>query len=367
MTQTRIALATLTALAAACGSQAGDAYLGEPLLQMRGQVTTSGLTTAQPITPALCFIKPGMGSEVDHAKLPADVRPTFAGTTFFVGDYHAYIVDVEVQGAFPAEFNVNVYTPPPAAALAPLLPGEPPSAFGGVCAVQAEHGAVAEAVTAVGGKSCEVGGSPCHFSNVVMSDSFDRYYYEHAECPNGTPSAEECTVTRGGDLTLLAETGGFEDVVGIASDPELVYLAAPAPAGSYTAWRLGAAEGLSAGYHLRTHEPVGDEAAELEQSDMWTVVIEQALAETNAKHGTSYPQLPDYFDDMAVHHVAPPEVIRSFETIQARLEMETFPMPMRSAVTPDRPGLTLDLEESENWITRLPPLLSPPLIPLPEQ
>jgi hypothetical protein len=360
---TGIVIASLAAIGVACGPQAGEEYLGEPLLSMRGRVTTSGLTTAQPILPALCFIKPAQGGVLDYSKLPAVVQPTFAGSQSGRSDYLAYILDVEVEGAFPAEFNVNVYAPPPAAALAPLLPGEPASAMGAVCAVQAGHGDVSESVTALGGSSCGGGDEPCRFSNVILTDSLSRHYFEHAECPDGTPTAEECTITRGGDVALLTETGGFEHVVGTAWDPELVYLAEPAPAGSYTAYKLGAVDGLPAGYHLRTRD-LGppDKEGQQQYSDATIAVWQAALAETNAVHGTSYTSLPDYHDETGLKF-APDEVAQTFARVQARLEMEMLPLPMRSSVAPDGPGLTLDLEENSDWLSRLPPLLAPRRLP----
>jgi hypothetical protein len=253
MTRTSIGIATAmsAALCAGCGAQAGEDFLGEPLLRMRGHVTTTGLTLAPAVTPALCFPEL-VWSAVNLDGLPEQFQATFENSVFGSGSGRARIMDVEVQGVFPAEFKVNVYSPPPAAALEPLLPGEPLIVRGNVCAVQSEHDAVAEAVSVLGSSGgCPVSPSaPCSSTTVVTTDSGSRYYVQSQSCPTGAASVDECTETRGGDLALLSDTGGYEHVVAQVFDPELVYLAAPAPAGSYTAYTLGAPDGLPAGYHL---------------------------------------------------------------------------------------------------------------------
>jgi hypothetical protein len=183
----------------------------------------------------------------------------------------------------------------------------------------------------------------------VITSSGSRYYALSQTCPVGAASADECTVTRGGDVALLSETGGYEHVLAQVSDPQLVYLAAPAPAGSYTAYKLGAAGGLSAGYHL-LKAPAASADAQQE-----VAVREMAVAETNAKHGTNYDELPQYVDASRAYRSAPAEVVNTFKRAHARLEMELLPLQKREVVSPTAPGLTLELREDANWLDRFPP------------
>jgi hypothetical protein len=346
MTRTSIGIATAmsAALCAGCGAQAGEDYLGQPLLQMRGHVTTTGLTLAPAVTPALCFPE-RVWSAVNTDGLPEQVQALFENTVSASSSGRARIMDIEVQGVFPAEFKVNVYTPPPPAALEPLLPGEPPMVWGNVCAVQAEHDAVVEAVS---GHGSSPGCPACSSTVVVTTQSGSRSYVVSRSCPTGAASADECTETRGGDVALLSETGGYEHVVAQVMDPELVYLTAPAPAGSYTAFKLGAPDGLPAGYHLLkilgADEPIRQMIA----------AQEMALAETNAKHGTKYDELPQYYDGTE-YRTAPADVVKTFKRALARLEMELVPLQKREEVSPSAPGLTLELREDASWLDLIPP------------
>jgi hypothetical protein len=357
MTRTSIGIATAmsAALAAGCVAQAGEEYLGEPLLRMRGQVTTTGLTITPAVTPALCFPEVGTAT-LNLEALPEEVQAAFENSFFSGGSKVARIMDVQVEGVFPAEFRVNVYSPPPTAALEPLIPGEPPSVRGSVCAVQAEHDAVVEAVSAIGSSACpESSSAPCNVTNVVMTVSGSRYYVQSQSCPMGAASADECTVTRGGDVALLSETGGYEQVVAQVYDPELVYLAAPAPAGSYTAYKLGATDGLPAGYHLVRAAPPLAENEQQEWVEQMEAVRVMALAETNAQHGTNYEdELLLYLDGTKIR-TAPADVVSTYRRAQARLEMELVPIQERELVSPSAPGLTLELREDANWLDLLPP------------
>lgn len=350
-TSTVIAYVSFTTLAGACGPQASEDYNGEPLLRMRGQVSAGALTLTQSIEPALCFTQTVPGT-LNVSALPPQLQADFEGIGFGASRTRAHIMDVEVAGTFPAEFSVNVYTPPPSAAIKPLFAGEPPSAWGYVCAVQAEHTALAETVSGTQLWSCETNDGPCRLTNIVMTDSGSRFYAERFECPSLDTKDESCEVNRSGEVALLTETGGFEHVVALVMDPELVYLAAPAPPGSYTAFTLGAPDGLPAGYHLRKRAPSSDDPQkDLDYGLAQLAAQEKALVETNAIHGTSYDNLPDYTDEIGFH-LAPPDVIETYERTRARIEMESVDIQVRSSVTPDDPGLTLDLVESANWLER---------------
>jgi hypothetical protein len=150
-------------------------------------------------------------------------------------------------------------------------------------------------------------------------------------------------------------------VVAIAQEAEVVYLADPAPPGSYTAYRLGAPDGLAAGYHLI--KEASDEAYEGRQHPETPVRL-QALAETNALFGTSYSRLPYVVnEDGSITH-PPSEVLDTFERIRARIEMETFPIIVREELAPDDPGLTLELAPDPGFAR---PPLPPGGVPAPQQ
>jgi hypothetical protein len=260
----RWALAACILACAACGTQASDEYLGEPLLSMQGQAKVQALTGGgQPIVPALCFSGPLARYPkllTDNVDLPPGEPPfeidlpVGRGT---VTDNLVHIVDIESQGEFPAKFNVDVYVPPPDSALSRLLSGEPRMATGFICAVYKDHAAVAHHVDRFSTSTMQCEGvapgnpnpGPCkkQFISFVVDSS--RFYVETYVCPTWLSKASECAMQSVGDPALKYEIFA-ETIVGVADDPLVVYLADPAPAGSYTAWLLGAAEGVSAGYHL---------------------------------------------------------------------------------------------------------------------
>lgn len=84
-----------------CDPAAGPAYLGDPLLTVGGQVTSSGPIDI-PLEAAMLWQRgppPGMGDQELATHAP-------------------------VQTGFPATFTMHLYQPPPAAALRTLLPGQ---------------------------------------------------------------------------------------------------------------------------------------------------------------------------------------------------------------------------------------------------
>lgn len=355
--------AAFLAAAAACAPQANDEYLGEPLLRMRGSVSTKALTTTQPIVPALCFFDEIAPSWLNLEIFPADIQAAFENGNSAAPNVQLHVLDVQAHGQFPAEFKVDVYAPAPEAAIKPLFSGEPRAAWGRVCAVQADHKSIAKGIGHTSNFLCEhpVPEGACLFTSALRTEDGARYYFEQRDCPSFNAPPDQCQTQRGGDETLLTETAGFEDVVAIAQDAEVVYLAEPAPPGSYTAYRLGAPDGLAAGYHLI--KEASDEAYEARQAPS-IPPRQQALAETNELLGTSYAFLPDVVAEDGSLTRAPSEVIDTFERIRARIEMETFPIIVREQLTPDDPGLTLELAPDPGFVR---PPLPPGGVPAPQQ
>lgn len=358
----RLLAASLTATAA-CSPQANEEYLGEPLLRMRGQVSTQALSTPQPIVPALCFFEETEGGILELDIFPEEIQAAFKQSITGAPSSRVHIVDAHAIGQFPAEFKVDVYKPPADAVLAAKFSGEPRMAVGLVCAVQAEHQPIAQWIGSTGHFMCDhpFPESHCSFAQARRTQDGSRLFYETRECPNFSAPDEQCQVVRGGDETLLSETGGFENVVAMAGGVQVVYLAAPAPAGSYTAYTLGAPNGLSAGYHvLKDADPEQLQA----QGPARNAARRAAVAETNERFGTNYPFAPSlgWFDD-GTFATPPPHILDAYQRTLARIEMETIPLLVREELGPDDTGLTLDLKPQDT----LPPLPPPHLMQPPKQ
>lgn len=98
--------------AAGCASQAGTSYRGEPLAVLRGSVeaSTSSATASPPAPLAAALLWNGLRPNAD-AK--ASVSRRQVGTS------------VPVTGQFPAQFALQVYTPPPEGALFTCFAAQP--------------------------------------------------------------------------------------------------------------------------------------------------------------------------------------------------------------------------------------------------
>ncbi|HMI90509.1 MAG TPA: hypothetical protein VK509_04055 [Polyangiales bacterium] len=360
--QNASACALLLALAG-CGQQAGDDYRGEPLLRMRGQATVSALTGGQAIVPALCFFNADNPDPPawDPGKLPADVR---AGQDLglpggpiplplHVEPSATHVLDVESNGQFPAQFDIDVYQPPPSAALSlGFGEGEPRWASGRVCAVTDPHPAVTFSVV-TGGSVVE--GQDGHYRKrmILASQTSDRFYVEDYDCPTGETALADCAKTVRGDASL--QYGSWSEfVVGASSDLEVVYLAEDAPAGSYTAWGLGAEDGLTAGYHLYAQRPPEEgEAMATCAGSVWPDALVEIKAQYEARIKQEFGdfQSLDMFptintpDGRSLQRV-PDDVLRGGNAIAARLQMERCEFRPRAELEAGIPTLAIELGAS---------------------
>jgi hypothetical protein len=100
MRRTPALTATLMASIWACDPQADSKYLGEPLVTLRGQVTSS--TPLPPLEAAMLWQRGAPPSTNDQE----------------------LATRAPVQTGFPASFTVHLYQPPPARARRTLAPGE---------------------------------------------------------------------------------------------------------------------------------------------------------------------------------------------------------------------------------------------------
>lgn len=105
-----LALAGTALVMGGCGAQADSSYRGTPLAQLHGSVQTSASSGATSAPPALEAALLWSGN-VPGADAKASVSRREVGTS------------VPVTGQFPAQFALQIYTPPPDAALFPCGAG----------------------------------------------------------------------------------------------------------------------------------------------------------------------------------------------------------------------------------------------------
>jgi hypothetical protein len=345
--------------AVGCGSQASEDFSGESLLTLRGNVSVDPLASGPDSVPALCFHKQVVTSKSPVHGLPDDVREFFESNLHSGLITEAHIVDVEARGSFPAEFDVDVYTPPPSEALDRLIPDEPLSGFGWVCAVAANHKPTAQPLQTISGYTCatdrhpqEPGSTvfdgdpvPCSGQGLRVTQDGSRYFHKTWDCENGG-DLNTCDITTDGDAELLRETGGYEGVYGSSFEVQVVYSSAPVVAGSYTAYRAYAPEGLPAGYHLRPTN-AKFKSDELMQQCFDSNWPDLALAETNKLHGTDYDGLPNYYGESGEPKLAPANVIADYKRFSARFEMEACPL--ENMIIPDEPEGSLSIDLMPEW------------------
>jgi hypothetical protein len=123
---------SLSALAlAACASQAGTSYRGEALAQLQGAVVNSANPPVSSPIPPLDVVLAWNG-ELPGSDTKATIPVPEASTV------------VPVSGQFPAAFTLQVYTPPPTAAVLACASGAPDTPH----VATAEIEAVAQATVA---------------------------------------------------------------------------------------------------------------------------------------------------------------------------------------------------------------------------
>lgn len=252
---------------AACGPQASTEYRGEPLLSMSGRVELALQgQDASALLPALAFI---------------DQQERF------------HIVEVEVEGEFPAGFTLDVYEKPPGAAFTTAsehLPGEPQLAFGYITAVTPDHPEVIENPVQHGSGSLACADDvSCSVGTVTTEDWCTRdgeCYRETTSCPPGGSLPEECEFTTEGDPALKRDM--WDSFAGLSENYGVVYLRDPARPRSWTAQALGARDtGLAAGYHVIAIEP-GSEERDLTSANCRQDAAELAAERYNERHGTAW-------------------------------------------------------------------------------
>jgi hypothetical protein len=187
--------------------------------------------------------------------------PVLAFEQLHTGDLH--FVDVEAQGEFPADFELRVYQPPPEGAVGaiwPRFPEEDYVAFGYISAVTEDHPErLRLGVQIYDETELHDDGSLIATESWCTSDDSE-CYVEVRTCPPGVPLGQ-CPLETSGDPALAEEA--TDKLAGLSQNYRVLYLAAPAPAGSFVAHLVGAEDGLPAGYHLLSETPTDKDDFEL--------------------------------------------------------------------------------------------------------
>jgi hypothetical protein len=199
------------------------------------------------LLPALCFFQQDDPFQVvEPGELPPGA-PSFTGQRLLWPPGRVQVVNVKSNGALPDSIEITSDAPPERV-LRQRFAGEPRSAEGVVCAVKDRHADVAAAPLIARDLRCvPETGEPCVRHMLLAFRGSGRFSLETYHCPDPTSSVEACELTSTGDAWVKREW--YEHVLGMTHS-RVLFLVEPAPAGSFTAWRFGAPQGLPAGYHV---------------------------------------------------------------------------------------------------------------------
>lgn len=234
-----------------CGAgQAPSDYRGEPLMSLKGSVTSSESVLGEDLVPALVF-----------------------GPPPFVTNYEENTVHYlrgEVEGQFPSSFTLSLYEPPPASVLGTFAPGEPAYADGNLTAVHAEHPAWLRTRYI----SEEVPGGSVQKNEVCSPTECISAY--PSECPLGEqdPDAYWPCTSRFPEALHWSEHGYSEN-------HGIVYFAADVAAGGLLSYLYGGDQAIAAGYHIVERDPRPYET----DRDCYERTSELVLAEWNRRTG----------------------------------------------------------------------------------
>jgi len=255
----------------ACDAQVSPFYRGESLLTVVGSVEIAENRTPAPLVPALAF-----ASRARNEIL---------------------VVEAQVQGRFPADFRLDVYDPPPSAALgstSELFESEERMALGYITAVPQQHRAVIRFGDTQDSSSSACSSAGCATTTVrtwCTSTAEIDCYEETIACPEGAvwsgeddPPADCMITAQTGDIALKEP---WREFAGFSQNYLVLYLPSPAPSGSYIASAFGAPSGLERGYHLLAIHSLNEQQYTETQACV-AEAIASAVADYNQAHGTHY-------------------------------------------------------------------------------
>jgi hypothetical protein len=251
---------------AGCGSQAGPDYQGTSLLTLKGSVVLE---------------KEGLGS---------DLVPALG----FVGKGALRIVDVAVNGAFPASFTLDIFAPPPDDAMMPVPVGK--FALGYVTALPRAHATTLPLPVSASAGSDGCDENACYSSASWCSSADESHcYVEHSVC---TPcavtsdagsmtsdcSSQQCRVeSTSGDASIR---DFWKNLAGLSENFVLAYLDPVAAGDRRFQILLDHGRTLPPGYLLFAVTKTTD--AERTRQDACNDVAEKdALAAYGSGHGVS--------------------------------------------------------------------------------
>lgn len=239
-----------------CDSLVSGKYEGESRLALKVSVENGRRVATDPLEPALGYMD-GDALRFDR---------------------------VEVRGEFPAEFRVDVYSAPKGRLLTPLDPLLAPKTRLAIQFLGAIPKHRRDLVIDLAPKEAPE-------NEVCWDGSCDVQPGQPVNCREGSdhPECERVQRECAGDdcessveLEGPALPEGLEDIVGFSVGHVVLYLRDALPAQSWAALRLGAPDGLAAGYHLaELREP--DEAALSAASKCAGRAREAALEAFNAE------------------------------------------------------------------------------------
>jgi hypothetical protein len=285
----------LTALAAlsgsvGCGSQAGPDYEGEPLFTFGGKVVVQNPEAPGALVPAIAYLRQNEGTEA------------------------IFISEVSYEGTFPNDFRLKLFEPPPPEALKAIddgeedpLKDEPRVATGYVTAVPPGTPSILHYNSEFVSNSCwpldpeapdrtctETWGRcrPGYFPD-DLGDAESQCYMQEWTCAGDHDLArngdrEGCTLTRTyGNVEYTKHID--EKFGGLSRNVMLLYLDAPAAAGTYVSYWYNQGRAMNAGYNL-----VRWEQAPVEENDAFSSCLAQAkqemLTSYNEANGTEHTE-----------------------------------------------------------------------------
>ena len=273
-------LAGLAALVCGCDARATEDYRGEPLLTLSGKLVLETGSAPDDLVPALAF-------RTDQSTIQ--------------------FLDVDTRGEFPANFSLDVMSPPPSAAMK-RVPGAPDYAIAYISAVPADHPSGITPIEHADGSSdhtwCE---GPefreCYRRIDICEQGTSRCFHKLTRCDLVMLEPDVETIVCD-DAKVIEQSGDpkianfWENFAGLSLDYFIVYMSADAPAGAALAYALTGYPGvliaetfgtgpIAAGYHLVHVTPMTQQ--EFRAAEMCEVEVNaQVMVAFNQAHGTQF-------------------------------------------------------------------------------
>lgn len=276
-------------IAQGCDAQAARDYRGESLLTVVGSVEIPKARASGRLVPALMFV---------------------------TGAEKYGLLDVAAKGEFPSDFRIDVFDPPPDAA----LDSAATLAIGYITAVPEDHADEIEFRAFHKGSQSSCSGSDGCTTEDEWCTEDGECYRETLKCPAQQRPDAHCTLETSGDPQLKLQAS--QVFAGFSQNYLVAYLNEAVEADSIVASAWGARTALPAGYHLLSvrlpsdAEKVAGEKCVQDARDLASRTtgpgnLDQALLDLNC--GAYGPSL---------HYVENPER----ERISVRLAPDAFPL-----------------------------------------